>query len=82
MEPIKAPRTLKVYSLVKQTGLSLNYVGFSTNAPSIGTGFFITQIEAEYHRTLELLKDISMLGMPKSQYHVFELEIPNPAYQE
>ena len=79
MEPIKAPKTLRVYSLVKQSGLSLTYTGFSTAAPSIGTGFFLTQTEAEHHRTIELLKDT---GTPRSQYHVFELEIPNPAYQE
>ncbi len=79
MEPIKAPKTLRVYSLVKQSGLSLQYTGFSTAGPSIGTGFFLTQTEAEHYRTIELLKDT---GAPRSQYHVFELEIPNPAYQE
>jgi hypothetical protein len=44
---------------------------------SLGLGFFWTQTEAEHHRTMELLKDTTM---PKSQYHVFELDIPNPAY--
>lgn len=79
MEPIKAPKTIKVYTLIKQSGLSLTYVGFSTLGMSLGAGFFLTHIEAEHHRTLELLKDT---GADKSQYHVFELEIPNPAYQE
>ena len=79
MEPIKAPKTIKVYTLIKQSGLTLTYVGFSALGISLGAGFFLTQIEAEHHRTLELLKDTDT---PKSQYHVFELEIPNPAYQE
>ena len=79
MEPIKPPKTLKVYTLIKQTGLSLTYTGFDTSAPSVGTGFFLSQSAAEHHRTLELLKDTST---PRSQYHVFELDIPNPAYQE
>lgn len=79
MEPIKAPKTLKVYSLVKQSGLTLTYVGFSTASISVGTGFFLTQTEAELHRTVELLKDTTN---PKPLYHVFELEIPNPGHQE
>ena len=78
MEPIKAPKTTKVYTLIKQSGLTLTYVGFSALGTSPGAGFFLTSIEAEHHRTLELLKDTAV---PKSLYHVFELEIPNPAYQ-
>lgn len=81
MEPIKAPKTLKVYSLVKQTGISLSYVGYSPGMTGItlGTGFFLTQQEAEHHRTMQLLGDTAT---PRSLYHVYELEIPNPAYQE
>lgn len=79
MEPIKPPKSMKVYTLIKQSGLTLTYVGFSTASVSVGTGFFLTQTEAELHRTMELLKDTTT---PKSQYHVFELEIPNPAYSE
>ncbi len=79
MEPIKAPRTIKVYTLIKQSGLTLTYVGFSALGTSLGAGFFLTELEAEHHRTMELLKDTAT---PKSLYHVFELEIPNPAYQE
>jgi hypothetical protein len=70
---------MKVYALIKQTGLSLSYTGFSALGMSLGSGFFWTQLEAEHHRTLELLKDTTT---PKSQYHVFELDIPNPAYSE
>jgi len=79
VEPIKAPKTMKVYTLIKQSGLTLTYVGFSALGMSLGAGFFLTQLEAEHHRTVELLKDTDAT---KSQYHVFELEIPNPAYQE
>lgn len=79
MEPIKPPKIMKVYTLIKQSGLTLTYVGFSTASVSVGTGFFLTQTEAELHRTIELLKDTTS---PRPLYHVFELEIPNPAYQE
>ena len=79
MEPILPPKTFKVYTLIRQSGLSLSYTGCSTVGMSLGLGFFLTPIEAEHHRTMELLKDTAT---PKSQYHVFELEIPNPAYQE
>jgi hypothetical protein len=79
VEPIKPPKIMKVYTLIKQSGLTLTYIGFSTASVSVGTGFFLTQTEAELHRTIELLKDTTS---PRPLYHVFELEIPNPAYQE
>ena len=81
MEPIKPLKTVKVYTLLKQTGMSLTYVGYSPGSTGInlGTGFFLTQLEAEHHRTMQLLSDSAT---PRSLYHVFELEIPNPAYQE
>lgn len=79
MEPIKPPKTLQVYSLVKQSGMTFSYVGFGTTGPSIGPGFFLTQTEAEHHRTIELLKDTTS---PRALYHVFELDVPNPAYSE
>jgi hypothetical protein len=80
MESLKPPKTFKVYSLIKQTGLLLNYVYVpGTGATQFGPGFYATRDEAEHSRTLELLKDTAT---PRSNYHVFELEIPNPAYQE
>ncbi len=79
MEPLKPPKTLKVYALIKQSGMSLIYTGYSTNSAGIGTGFFLSQSEAEHNRTMELLKDTAT---PRSLYHVFELDIPNPAYSE
>ncbi len=80
MEPLKAPPTFKVYTVIKQAGLTMSYVYVtSTNSINYGTGFYGTRHEAEQARTFELLKDTTI---PKPQYHVFELEIPNPAYQE
>lgn len=80
MEPLKPPPTFKVYTVIKQTGLSLGYVyGPSSNTISLGAGFYSTRDEAEKCRTYELLKDTTD---PKPRYHVFELEVPNPAYQE
>lgn len=77
MEPIKTPKTFKVYTLVKQDGLHMSYV--YTSNTTFGSGFFSTSTEAEHARTIEVLKETNG---GKIQYHVFELEIPNPAYQE
>lgn len=77
MEPIKPPKTIRVFQLIKQSGLNFTYSGTGTSG--MGIGFYSTQHEAEHNRTIEVLKDITT---PKPKYHVFELEIPNPAYQE
>ena len=80
MEPLKPPQTFKVYTVIKQTGLALGYVYSSASSNvSFGSGFFGSRDEAEKARTYELLKETAD---PKPRYHVFELEIPNPAYQE
>jgi hypothetical protein len=43
-------------------------------------GFYPTLQEAEHNRTIEVLKDTTSGAKPR--FHVFELEVPNPAYQE
>lgn len=80
MEPLKPPTTFKVYTVIKQAGLSLNYV-YTSAAPTVsfGAGFYGTRDEAEKARTFELLKETAD---PKPIYHVFELDVPNPAYKE
>jgi len=77
MEPLDTPKTLNIYQLVKQSGLSFAPVGY--NNISIGTGFFLTRTEAEHHRTMEVLKEPAG---STAVFHVFELTIPNPAYKE
>ena len=80
MEPLKAPPTYKVYTVIKQSNMTMNYVYVSMpNSLNFGSGFYGTRQEAEQARTFELLKD---QNTPKPKYHVFELEVPNPAYQE
>lgn len=81
MEPIKPPKTLKVYALIKQTGTSFSYSSGSSTNTALGIGFFATQQEAEYGRTVEVLKDTGT-GPTKPKFHVFELEVPNPVYEE
>lgn len=78
MEPIKPPKIIKIYQLVKQTGMSLSYGGGGSSG--LGLGFYSTQQEAEHNRTLETLKDITT--GPKPKWHIWELDIPNPVYQE
>ena len=80
MEPLKPPPTFKIYTVIKQSGLSMSYVYVSSpNTVTYGAGFYGTRHEAEQARTFELLKDTTV---PKPTYHVFELDVPNPAYQE
>ena len=77
MEPIAPPRTFKVYQLIKQSGATLSHAGIS--GTSWGVGFYMTLQEAEHNRTMELLKNTDAV---KPLYHIFELDIPNPAYKE
>ena len=81
MEPIPVPKTMKVYQLVRMsTKTSLNFSTTGTAAAGasyVGSGFYLTQSEAEQNRTLETLKDTD-----GSRFYVFELEFPNPAYKE
>jgi hypothetical protein len=79
MESLKPPKTFKVYALIKQSGLNLSYVYGAGSSVVYGAGFYQSQQEAEQYRTLEILRDTES---PSPSYHVFELEIPNPAYQE
>ncbi len=79
MEPIKPPKTFRVYTLIKQTGLNMTYVYGTGASTTFGPGFYQSQQEAEQYRTLEVLKDTSS---PRSIYLVYELEVPNPAYHE
>ena len=80
MAPLEPPPTYKVYTVIKQTGMAMNYVYVSMpNSLNFGSGFYGTRSEAEQARTFEMLKDNSV---PKPRYHVFELEVPNPAYQQ
>jgi len=81
MEPLPIPKTMRVYQLVRMsTKTSLNFSTTGTAAAGvayIGSGFYLTQIEAEQNRTLETLKDVD-----GNKFYVFELEFPNPAYRE
>jgi hypothetical protein len=80
MEPIKAPKTLKLYQLIRQTGMSFINGGLSSSQGH-GIGFYSTLQEAEHNRTMELLKDTTSIHT-KPKWHVFEIEVPNPTYQE
>lgn len=79
MEPIKPLPTFKVYAVIKQNGLHMSYVYGSGSSVTFGAGFYGSREEAEHLRTLELLKNTDTGFI---EYHVFELEIPNPAYQK
>lgn len=79
MQALEIPKTLKIYTLIKQTGINFSMVK-TMSSNSIGIGFFLTREEAEHNRTLEILADSGSIN--KSFWHVFELEIPNPVYQE
>ena len=78
-KPIEQPDTLSVYMLLKQNGAYLCPTSSSTSSisgTSLGVGFFWTRIEAEQHRTMEILKQVPP---DNSVFHIFELELPNLA---
>ena len=82
MESIKPPKTIKLYQLVRQTGMSFTTTGSSSSASaSLGIGFYPSLQDAEQNRTMEMLKDTTS-GVNKPRWHVFELDFPNPAYEE
>ena len=82
MEPIKPPKTVKIYQLIRQTGMTFTGTGVSSAVSAgLGIGFYSSLQEAEHNRTLEALKDTTT-GINKPRWHVFELEFPNPAYEE
>lgn len=64
--------------LMRQDGTYLSPAGYDQNA-GLGTGFFMTQSDAEMFRTRELL---GQKTDSTARYHIYELEIPNPAYTE
>jgi len=81
VEPIKPPKIFKIYTLIKQTGASFTYTSGSASSSPLGLGFFVTLQEAEHARTVEVLKDTAT-GTSKPKFHIFELEVPNPVYEE
>jgi hypothetical protein len=79
MEPLPTPKTVKIYQLIKQSGMSFT-CDRAMSSNSIGTGFFLTREEAEHNRTLAILADTTVGRKPS--WYIFELEVPNPAYTE
>ena len=80
MDPLKPPKTLKFYQLIKmstKTGLNLTTTGTVPGQGYIGSGFYRTLDEAEHNRTMEAPKNTD-----GDTFHVFELEFPNPIYRE
>jgi hypothetical protein len=80
MEPISPPRTMRVFQLIRQTGMNFSTAAI-VSPTNLGSGIFPTLQEAEHNRTIEVLKDTTS-GVNKPRWHIFELEVPNPAYQE
>jgi hypothetical protein len=57
------------------------FSGSGSGTTGLGVGFYSTLQEAEHNRTMELLKDTTT-GINKPRWHIWELDIPNPAYEE
>lgn len=80
MKSLDAPEHLIFYVLISQSSTSLyfNPTGTGQSGVSYGTGFYGSRDDAEKARTLAVLGD---KNTPPYQYHIFELQFPNPAYQ-
>jgi len=77
MKPLDAPEYLTIYMLLQQSTTSMYFMATGTpSTPSMGSGIYATRDQAEQARTLALLSDKS-----DNIFHVFELEVPNPAYR-
>jgi len=77
MKPLGAPEYLTIYMLLQQSTTSMYFMATGTpSTPSMGSGIYATRDQAEQARTLALLSDKS-----DNIFHVFELEVPNPAYK-
>ena len=67
--------------LLLQNGMNFATTGASVSGSNyIGYGFYLTRQEAEHSRTLEYLKATTTENFNK--LHIFELDVPNPAYKE
>ena len=72
--PLLPPKKFSVYLLLKQDKLTFYPTGVNTE---MSTGFFRNREDAEHQRMVEVLK-----GTSTDMYHIYELEVPNPAYRE
>ena len=72
--PLLPPKKFSVYMLVKQDKLTFYPIGANAE---MSTGFFRNREDAEHQRMVEVLK-----GTSTDMYHIYELEVPNPAYRE
>lgn len=81
MEPLKPPKTIQVYMLLRRNGLVHSTVAPSSmvNGLAIGPGFFLSRHDAEMHRTMEILR---LTSGDNTEFFIFELELPNPVYKE
>ena len=79
MKPLEAPATLNIYMLLQQSSTSFyfNPAAVAGMTTTMGSGIFGTRDEAEKARTLAILSDKT-----NNTFHVFELEVPNPAYRK
>ena len=77
MKPLDAPPTLNIYMLLQQSSTSFyfNPAAVAGITTTMGSGIYHNRDEAEKARTLAILSDKS-----NNIFHVFELEVPNPAY--
>ena len=67
--------------LLCQNGMNFAPTGSTVSGSNyIGYGFYLTRQEAEHSRTLEYLKATPTDSFNK--LHIFELDIPNPAYKK
>ena len=77
MRPMPVEPFLKVYLLLRQNGTYLSPTGYDSSA-GLGNGFFLSRADAEMVRTREIL---ALKSDNTDKFHIYEIEIPNPAHQ-
>ena len=78
MKPLDPPEFLNIYMLLMQSSGSMYFSPTGTaGTVSMGSGMYASRDEAEKARTVAILSDKN-----NSIFHVFELEVPNPAYRK
>jgi len=79
MDPLPSPPSIAIYCLIKQDGMYFSTI-YGSPISNIGMGFFLNKKEAEVLQMVETIKLAA--DQTHIKFHIFELDVPNPAYTQ